>query len=88
MPGPLLSVDRLLCNRTHVVFLGQEGVIFLLRGSHISRCTVNPPLGLLSDWFDRGTGEFPPTPLGVFVPLEQTVAQIPPIKKKKKEWAN
>ena len=88
MQGPLLSVDRLLCNRTLVIFLGQEGVIFLLHGSHISWCTVNPPSGLLSDWVDREAGEFPPTPLGVFVPLEQTVAQIPPLKKKKKEWAN
>lgn len=82
--GPLLSVDRLLCNRTHAAFSGQEGVIFLLRGSRISRRAVNPPFGLLSDWVDRGAGEVPPTPLGVFVPLEQTVAQIPPIKKKKK----
>lgn len=54
----------------------------MLRGSHISRRAVNPPSRLLSDGVDRGAGEFPSALLGVFVPLEQTVAQISPIRGK------
>lgn len=56
----------------------------MLRGAQTARTgtAVNPSSGSLSDGFDRGTGEFPPTPFGDFVPLQQTVAQIPPIKEK------
>lgn len=56
----------------------------MLRGAQTARTgtAVNPSSGSLSDGFDRGAGEFPPTPFGGFVPLQQTVAQIPPIKEK------
>lgn len=54
----------------------------MLRGAHVSQCIVNPPPGSLRDGVGRGAGEFPPAPLGVFVPLEQTVAQISPIREK------